>query len=84
MDGEMCSLPLTAVHTGLFNLVVSRRDQGWAPHILPQMPWMGGARLPRGIKKERWSEGGRDWGEGAGEKEDSVPQGSQSCCRAAG
>lgn len=53
------SLPLTAVHTGRFNLVVNRRDQGWAPQILPQLPWMGGARLPGGLTGgDRCEEGG--------------------------
>lgn len=59
--------PLTAVHTGRFNLVVNRRDQGWAPQILPQLPWMGGAPLPaRGINRGR--DGQRGGGEGHGER----------------
>lgn len=42
-------LPVTAVPTGRFNLVVNRLDQGWAPQILPQLPGMGGARVPGGL-----------------------------------
>ena len=63
MVRERCGhKPLTAVHTGRFNLLVNRRDQGWAPQILPQLPWMGGASLPRGINTggDGGREGGRD------------------------
>lgn len=35
-EAEACLV--TAVHTGRSNLVVSRRDQGWAPQIMPQLP----------------------------------------------
>lgn len=58
--------PLTAVHAGRFNLVVNRRDQGWAPQILPQLLWMEGAPPPpppaRGINRGR--DGQREGGEG--------------------
>lgn len=56
---------LTAVHTGRFNQVVNRRDQGRAPQIQPQLPWMGGACLPRGLVErdgQRVKKGGRGGG----------------------
>lgn len=60
MRPQKGSLPVTAVPTGRFNLVVNRRDQGWAPRILTQLPGMGGARVPGGLT-------GRDGqGEGTG------------------
>lgn len=61
MRPQRGSLPVTAVPTGRFNLVVNSRDQGWAPQILPQLPGMGGARVPGGLT-------GRD-GQGEGEGE---------------
>ncbi len=49
MQPQRGSLSLTAVHTGPFNLVGNRRDQGRAPQILSQLPWMGGAWLLGGL-----------------------------------
>lgn len=46
------------------------QDQGWAPQILPQLPWVGVARLPEGLT-------GREGGFGAAE-EPLVPQGDQA------
>lgn len=43
------SLSVTAVHAGRLNLVANRRDQGWAPRIVPQLPGMGGIRMPEGL-----------------------------------
>lgn len=83
MRPQRGSLPVTAVPTGRFNLVVNRRDQGWAPRILPQLPGMGGARVPGGLTGRDGQGEGRG-GEGHGEKEDSLPQGKHSCSRAAG
>lgn len=62
--------PLAAVRAGRFNLAASMQDQGWAPQILPQLPWVGGARLPEGLA-------GREGGFGPAE-EPLVPQGDQA------
>jgi len=51
------SPPLTAVHTGQFNRVVSRQDQGWAPQILFSCP-VREVPACRGINREKFTEGG--------------------------
>lgn len=45
------SLFATAVRAGRLNLVASRRDKGWAPRIVSQLPGMGGICMPEGLSE---------------------------------